>query len=92
MNKGRFYIRSASDKTDDWPFWFVADEMQSGLNVTQVLRGLIGDRIAPLGDGLLSQGFSVQPFLSDYDALKLCQWANRKIGYAPTGMWADRAA
>jgi hypothetical protein len=22
----RFYARSASDKTDNWPFWFVADE------------------------------------------------------------------
>lgn len=31
---GRYYARSASDKTDDWPFWFVADSQRGGLNVT----------------------------------------------------------
>ena len=30
----RFYARSASDKADDWPFWFIADREQGGLNVT----------------------------------------------------------
>ena len=30
----RYYARSASDKTDDWPFWFVADKNLGGLNVT----------------------------------------------------------
>ena len=33
----RYYARSASDKTDDWPFWFVADKQQGGLNVTNKL-------------------------------------------------------
>lgn len=30
--KPPFTARSASDTTDDWPFWFVADS--AGLNVT----------------------------------------------------------
>ena len=33
----RYYARSASDRTDDWPFWFVADAQKGGLNVTAVL-------------------------------------------------------
>jgi len=28
----KYTARSASDKTNDWPFWFVADDR--GLNVT----------------------------------------------------------
>ncbi|MCA0401327.1 MAG: hypothetical protein LCH38_10985 [Proteobacteria bacterium] len=28
-----FFARSASDKTDDWPFWFVARRDQPGRNV-----------------------------------------------------------
>ena len=30
----RYYARSASDRTDDWPYWFVADTQKGGLNVT----------------------------------------------------------
>lgn len=30
----RYTARSASDRTDDWPFWFVADIQRGGLNVT----------------------------------------------------------
>lgn len=30
--RGPFTARSASDRTDDWPFWFVADK--TGLNIT----------------------------------------------------------
>lgn len=30
----RYIARSASDRTDDWPFWFVADTQRGGLNVT----------------------------------------------------------
>lgn len=33
----RFFARSASDRTDDWPFWFVADADRDGLNVTNDL-------------------------------------------------------
>ena len=33
----RYYARSASDRTDDWPDWFVADTQKGGLNVTAVL-------------------------------------------------------
>jgi hypothetical protein len=34
---GRYQARSASDKTDDWPLWFIADSHKSGLNVTTPL-------------------------------------------------------
>lgn len=30
----RYFARSASDRTDDWPFWFVADRAKGDLNVT----------------------------------------------------------
>ena len=30
----RYFARSGSDRTDDWPFWFVADKLRGGLNVT----------------------------------------------------------
>lgn len=30
----RFFARSASDNTDEWPFWFVADRNRGALNVT----------------------------------------------------------
>jgi hypothetical protein len=26
----RYYARSASDQTDDWPWWFVADKQLGG--------------------------------------------------------------
>ena len=39
----KYTARSASDRTDDWPFWFIADER--GLNVTvkliQEMRGYL---------------------------------------------------
>ena len=39
----RYYARSASDKTDDWPFWFIADNNKGGLNVTvEILPELRG--------------------------------------------------
>lgn len=38
--KKRYYARSASDKTDDWPHWFVADGQKGGLNVTCELIGV----------------------------------------------------
>ncbi|MVA23183.1 hypothetical protein V6582_17785 [Agrobacterium vitis] len=34
MNDNRYYARSASDRTDEWPFWFVADQRHGVLNVT----------------------------------------------------------
>lgn len=41
----RFIARSASDKTEDWPFWFVADNSHGGLNVTLALiEKLFGQR------------------------------------------------
>jgi hypothetical protein len=37
----RYFARSANDKTDDWPFWFVADSQRGGLNVTaELIRAL----------------------------------------------------
>jgi hypothetical protein len=30
----RYFARSASDRTDDWPYWFVADRSRGNLNVT----------------------------------------------------------
>jgi len=30
---GRYLARSASDKTDNWPIWFVADTQRGGVNV-----------------------------------------------------------
>lgn len=30
----RFFARSASDRTDDWPFWYIADRSRGSLNVT----------------------------------------------------------
>jgi hypothetical protein len=30
----RYFARSASDQTDDWPYWFVADRSRGNLNVT----------------------------------------------------------
>lgn len=38
----RYYARSASDRTDDWPFWFVADRKRGGLNVTSEVADLVG--------------------------------------------------
>ena len=38
----RYYARSASDRTDNWPFWFVADKTRGGLNVTaDLMRELV---------------------------------------------------
>ena len=37
MTAPRYYARSASDKTDNWPFWFVADRSKNRLNVTAEL-------------------------------------------------------
>lgn len=33
----RYIARSAFDKMDDWPIWFVADARMGGLNVTAEL-------------------------------------------------------
>jgi hypothetical protein len=33
----RYFARSASDRTEEWPYWFVADRQKGGLNVTRSL-------------------------------------------------------
>lgn len=56
---GRYFARSASDRTEDWPFWFVADSKKGGLNVTASLfERLTGERahgavFAPRGEAEL---------------------------------------
>ena len=37
----RYYACSASDKTDDWPWWFVADKQLGGFNVTSEVIKLL---------------------------------------------------
>lgn len=63
---GRYYARSASENTDDWPFWFVADDERGGLNVT---AEMIREHINP------NHGGGV--FLPDWEAVKLAMRANR---------------
>lgn len=43
MNQIRYYARSASDRTDDWPYWFVADRKRGDVNVTAELVRRIAD-------------------------------------------------
>lgn len=57
----RYYARSASDKTDDWPFWFVADRTQGDRNVTGTLLPSLRGRM---------------PFLPRDAAIKLAEIAN----------------
>lgn len=43
----RYFARSASDHTDDWPGWFVADRQKGGLNATPVVARALGDDWPP---------------------------------------------
>jgi hypothetical protein len=43
----RYYARSASDRTDDWPWWFVADKQLGGRNVTQEVHKLLNRPTQP---------------------------------------------
>lgn len=38
----RYFARSASDKTNDWPWWFIADKNRGGLNVTGEVFDMLG--------------------------------------------------
>jgi excinuclease UvrABC nuclease subunit len=40
--------RSASDETDDWPAWFLANGSQTSLNVTQRVAAELGHNM-PFG-------------------------------------------
>ena len=64
---GRYCARSASDNTDDWPYWFVADGNRGGLNVT---AELIRKHMNPNHKGGV--------LLSDWDAVKLAVRSNRE--------------
>lgn len=57
----RYYARSASDNTDDWTFWFVADSHKGGLNVTVSLMPELRGRL---------------PFLPKRAAVELAEQAN----------------
>jgi hypothetical protein len=51
----RYYARSASDRTDDWPYWFVADAQKGGLDVTaELVRQHLN--VNPEGGTLCSRG------------------------------------
>ena len=43
----RYYARSASDRTDDWAWWFVADSKRGGLNVTLEVCELLNQPSRP---------------------------------------------
>ena len=43
----RYYARSASDRTDDWPFWLVADRRLGGVNQTAEVMDQVGFPRAP---------------------------------------------
>jgi hypothetical protein len=43
----RYYARSASDRTDEWPWWFVADKQRGGLNVTSEVSKLLNRPTQP---------------------------------------------
>jgi hypothetical protein len=64
----RYYARSASDKRDDWPFWYVADSQRDGLNVTPELAEALG---APFKPGAV--------FCEAWAAVKLAMRANREL-------------
>lgn len=61
----RYFARSASDRTDEWPYWFVADREKAGLNVT--------GELVPQLHGYL-------PFLLRADAEYVAEKANRNHG------------
>jgi hypothetical protein len=67
MSDRRYTARPASDKTDDWTFWFVADNHKGGLNVTAPLRRKLCGADPKSG----------AVFLRDWDAVKLAMNANR---------------
>lgn len=41
--KPKFFARSASDYTEDWPYWFISDS--TGLNVTVTLYPIMSGRL-----------------------------------------------
>jgi hypothetical protein len=57
----RYFARSASDRTDDWPAWYVADRQLGNLNVTVRLR---------------PEMLGYMPFLPRADAEQLADAAN----------------
>jgi hypothetical protein len=63
-----------SDKTDNWPYWYVADA--HGLNVTARLI----DALHPLLPQPVPWAlrFSRLPILSDWEAVKLAMQANAR--------------
>jgi hypothetical protein len=62
----RYYARIASDKTDNWPFWFVADSSRGGLNVTPTLINDLSGHV-----------MTTLPFLPKSQAERLAEISNR---------------
>ncbi|MVA44660.1 hypothetical protein GOZ83_06135 [Agrobacterium vitis] len=65
MKLPRYFARSASDKAENWPFWFVADRQCGSVNVT--------GKIAEEMTGISSNG---AVFASRAHAEMLATWAN----------------
>ena len=59
----RYLAHSASDRTDDWPFWYVADTTRGALNVTVKLK---------------PEMLGHQPFLCKADAIALAAEHNKE--------------
>jgi len=57
----RYFARSASDKTDDWPYWYVADSDKGSMNVTSSLEPNLKGKL---------------PFLNPWDCVKLAMKSN----------------
>jgi len=58
--------RSASDRLDDWPFWYVTDDMPPDMNKTvDAIEAIIGIRIVAL------------PFVSRDVAIEVASLMNR---------------
>jgi len=70
MTGRRYYARSASDRTDTWPFWFVADSSKGSANVT---ADIIRQHICPTHNGGV--------FVPRGQALALADVANASEGY-----------
>lgn len=73
-HRATFRARSASDRTDDWPYWYVTDDNPHDSNKTaDCFEALTGRRQVCL------------PFLSRLAAEKLATLMNERQDQASTG-------
>lgn len=66
-----YIARSASDKTDNWPFWYVARGSRTGNNVVNELSR---EQLKQKGIDPKLAGGSVLMF--KFEAIELAEWAN----------------